>query len=417
MRTWGGPKSDRASGVAFDSSGNVLVTGMTASFGSGAFILKYNQLGNLIWQKVWTGNTSTVGRTVAADLEGNVYVVGGMVGAGRGLVSKLNSSGSVLWQKSWASSTGHGALDPINDVYVTGGYAGALLLLKFSSTGDPIWQRKANVTQSGVGLAVDASGDIYVLGSDPIPALLKFNSTGVLQWQRTWRLVQDWGVIASAVAVGPLGDIYVTGQVGLGDFGNVFVTRFAPNGTLVWEKMWPTQTGFNKFSSGFGIATDGSGSVYVTGDGDTNENVFLLKIDSAGDLLSAAEWGGGAYGTAIAVDSSQNPAIAGVVEGPISLKGMQAADQNLTNLNLLVSTAAGTVQNATDTSSSIAIPLADVNGSTTTVDGGIDVLLSYGASFPVPILTPLQVLLLSGLLVVVVKRVHSKGWECTYLAG
>ena len=55
-RTWGGPDSDGAQGVAAAADGSVYVTGGTRSFSAGdedAFLLKYAANGALLWQRTY----------------------------------------------------------------------------------------------------------------------------------------------------------------------------------------------------------------------------------------------------------------------------------------------------------------------------------------------------------------------------
>lgn len=53
LRIWGGPSSSMASKIALDTSGNISITGDTASFGGGGFLLKYDRDGNIIAREVW----------------------------------------------------------------------------------------------------------------------------------------------------------------------------------------------------------------------------------------------------------------------------------------------------------------------------------------------------------------------------
>jgi hypothetical protein len=72
--------------------------------------------------------------------------------------------------------------------------------------------------------------------------LLKFSPDGSLEWQRRW----DGGGSESgeAVAVGSDGAVYVTGgSAGSGEFGPLFVLRFAPDGSLVWQRIRSVETG------------------------------------------------------------------------------------------------------------------------------------------------------------------------------
>lgn len=56
-RTWGGTQDEEAI-KSFEYAGNIYLVGYTNSYGSeirNAFLLKYSQSGNLIWDKVWSG--------------------------------------------------------------------------------------------------------------------------------------------------------------------------------------------------------------------------------------------------------------------------------------------------------------------------------------------------------------------------
>ena len=419
VRTWGGGNVDRGYGVAVDPSGNLLVAGYTASFGSGAFLLKYTPLGGLTWQKIWTGNTGTQGQAVATDSVGAAYVTG--VGGSGLMIAKVGSSGSASWQRTWANlSTGNAiAIDSLGYCYVTGlsNRYNDPFLVKLSPSGATVWEKLWGVNtthQSGYGVAVDSTGAIYVAGSIYVAGLqssasllLKYNSTGSLQWKRSWSFRNTDGnvSIATSVAVGPLGEVFVAGSVGGGDTGNAAITKFASNGSLLWQRMWPSvPEGFSGGVAGataHGVAADNSGDVYVTGE--DNGNAFLLKIDTNGSMVSASEWRNGVYGYGIALDHLGNPAIVGLIYGAPSTKGKLTADQNLANQNPTVITPVGASMNASDASVDPGITIADANGSTSYAGSG-DVFLNYGTTFPVPAFTPVEIMSLSGLILIAAKK-------------
>jgi hypothetical protein len=111
---------------------------------------------------------------------------------------------------------------------------------------------------------------------------------------------------------------------------DVFLSKFDSSGNYLWAKTW----GGSNYDWGYGVAVDGSGSAYVTGNfwwtvdfdpGSSVDNhtsnggydVFLSKFDSSGNFKWAKTWGGSmeerAYG--VAVGGSGNAYVTGEFYG------------------------------------------------------------------------------------------------------
>lgn len=438
-RTWGGKADDNGNGVALDASDNIYLTGSTNSFG-GVFLLKYTPAGDLSWQKIWRGGFDQSGQSVNLDNTGNVYVTGFVRdsnGVGPAFLLKFNVLGDLFWQRTWGNSNWGNytfgkalALTSLGELYIGGTVAfinntSKIILLKFNSTsGAPIWAETwgSNYGGSnlGKGLAVDSSGNVYVTGvtssfdlqypngtyniascglgglcTDAL--LLKFNSTGSLQWQRIWRMNTNGnaGDSASGVAVDASGYAYVAGTTSVGGgygcidctSGIVTISKFYSNGTLLWQRDWRDSPLGSDISSG--IASDSSGRLYITGNVQTYSNLFLMGLDSSGSLLSLAAWGGTADAVSVSVDSLGNPVIAGsVLASPPSFH-TRSVNMTLHSETSTMATPSGVLWHQPDLSGNSTGTLSDVNGSTTYA-GGWDVLLVYGTSFPVPIFSSVQ---------------------------
>jgi hypothetical protein len=241
---------------------------------------------------------------ISTDIGGNVYVTGHTSG---GLDGNTNAGSSDLFVvkydnggiKQWTQQLGtyssefiHGiATDTSGNVYVTGHTNGGLdgntnagssdlFVVKYDSGGIKQWTQQLGTSHDDYahGIATDTSGNVYVtgytwgglggntnVGSDDL-FVVKYDSEGIKQW--TQQLGTSFPDLAYGIATDTSGNIYVTGATwgGLGGNTNVgsddlFVVKYDSEGI----KQWTQQLGSSSYDRAQGIATDTSGNVYVTG--------------------------------------------------------------------------------------------------------------------------------------------------------
>jgi uncharacterized delta-60 repeat protein len=171
------------------------------------------------------------------------------------------------------------------------------------------------------GVASAADGSSYVVGitdsftrdpfGTPSPKIfvVKFAPDGSLTWQRIWNGTTIRGLGRPDVAVSADGSVYVTG-VTADNGGDAVLLKFDANGNLLWERAW----GGTASDQGFAVATASDGSVYIAGTatsfGPSSAGLFVVKFDSAGNLV----WqriSDGAAGNAVAVASDGSVYAAG----------------------------------------------------------------------------------------------------------
>jgi hypothetical protein len=248
--TWGAKREalESASAIAAAADGTIYVAGLTSSFGvqGDAFLLSFTSGGRLNWQRTWGGDGFDVPHDVAVATDGSIYISGDtQFNANSAFLVKFAADGSVLWEREWGlvgkngvpgDTDGNGvAAAPAGGAYVVGASTGAgadpnLLVVRFDGAGNFVWQM---VGGPGFGSAVD-------------------------------------------VAVGPEGNVHVTGNV-LTDGGNsganAFVWTLLANGKGNDAAVWGGTDPF-EFEHGTSIATAPGGAILVAGSAGASPYTF-----------------------------------------------------------------------------------------------------------------------------------------------
>jgi hypothetical protein len=213
----------------------------------------------------------------------------------------------------------------------------------------------------GHGIAVDAAGNAYVIGSTgvfgnfptvgPLQSTIgggrdvfvaKLNAAGSALLYSTYLGGSDWDE-GSAIAVDSAGNAYVTGSTVSGNFPtasppleaafsvyrayHAFVAKLNASGSAL---LYSTYLGGNVADYGNGIAVDSAGNAYVVGEtastnfptasplqpayGGGNYDAFVAKVNAAGSALVYSTYLGGSgqeAGRGIAVDSAGNAYVTG----------------------------------------------------------------------------------------------------------
>ena len=297
----GGSDIDEGYGIAVDGAGAAYVTGRTASSNFpvlsasqgvvggfiDAFITKFDATGARVYSTFLGGSSSDFGRGIAVDGAGSAYVTGWT----------SSSNFPVL-------SASQGVVGGNEDVFVT----------KFDAAGARVYSTYLGGSSSdfGRGIAVDGAGAAYVTGrtqSSNFPVLSASQGTfgGVFDAFVTKLDVTGARVYSTylggsnvdegcGIAVNGAGSAYITGwtastnfpvlsasQAVFGGFEDVFVTKLDTTGVRVYS----TYLGGNSRDEGYGIAVDGAGAAYVTGEtGSTN---FPVLSASQGAYAGAGD--------------------------------------------------------------------------------------------------------------------------------
>jgi len=218
----------------------------------------------LVYSTYLGGSFADAGQAIAVDAEGNAYVTGSTSSANFPLEKALDPSNTARERSAFVTKINAAGTALVYSTYLGG------------SSGD-----------SGLGIAVDASGAAYVTG---VTRSTDFPTRRPLQGA-------------------------------LGGFDDGFVAKLNPAGS---ELLYSTYIGGSEEDGGQGIAVDSTGAAYLTGysrstnfptanpvqpanAGAGNRDAFIAKLNPAGSALVYSTYlggGSGDEGKGIAVDST-----------------------------------------------------------------------------------------------------------------
>jgi hypothetical protein len=250
-------------------------------------------------------------QALAADAAGNVYATGFTTAYGTQdvLTVKYDSNGVKKWAVSYNAGDGDRgfgvAVDAAGNVYVTGqsvaetdyGPQGQMITLKYNSSGVLQWEARFNaaVSSTGLAVAVDASGNVYVAGehyttSDYVSMVtLKYSPAGVQQWAHyAFYGYENEESSAYDLALDGSGNVYVTGFLykpsdpGIRDYLTV---KYSPAGSQLWLRAFES----GGVDEAYDVAVDSGGNVFVAGDS------RVIKYDAAGTLTWVSSFDGTAH--------------------------------------------------------------------------------------------------------------------------
>lgn len=324
----GGVTGENPQSITLDGLGNIYVMGLIDGLGDfdpgpstytltsagnhDIFILKLDPSGNFIWAKNMGGIDDDRGNSIVVDSIGNVYTTGSFYGsapadfdpgpstytlapAGNtdGFISKLNPSGNFVWAKRFgAAFNDYGnslALDNSGNLYLGGNFSA---IVDF----DP------DVTINTV--ASNGGYDAFVL---------KLDTAGHFIWIKTFGGTSTDNVLAIAYdkatdvlyMIGNLSGIINVGSGTTTTPIDFYIFKMNASGNLIWAK--------NLNGTGndipWSVCADRYSNVYVTGNYDATvdfdpgagtqsltsngmTDIFILKLDSAGNYMWAKSMGG-----------------------------------------------------------------------------------------------------------------------------
>lgn len=285
------------------------------------------------WQRLLSTNTRDFA-TGAAIGATSVYVVGqtdaSLTGPHEGFTDaflrKYDKAGNIYWSRQLGTHRFDAAsaisIDNAESIYMVGETTGSLegsnagktdaFITKYNAGGTPLWTRQFGTAHNdeALGVSFDGVGNIYISGTtfgnlhgefnsaNADAFIAKYSDAGTHLWTRLVGTPQN--DLGMAVASDEGGNAYIVGMTSgdlagqTGSDEDAFVRKYDTAGNVVWTR----QFGTTAPDRALAVSSDQYGNVFVSGytQGDLagmgqGEDAFVTKLDQAGDVKWIRQFG------------------------------------------------------------------------------------------------------------------------------
>ena len=198
QKTYGGGSQDSPGRIKQTADGGYIVVGYTQSYGAGSadtWVFKLDPNGNVTWGKTFGSGDSELGADIQQTFDQfgvpDGYIVAGIKNGA--WILRLNNNGSIIWETR--NDLGIISIQQTTD----GGYIAACgnavggdpVVLKLNSSGALDWAKKYGETGHVVGnvrsINKTSDGGYILLGAiDSNLLVLKLDSNGEILWQKMY---------------------------------------------------------------------------------------------------------------------------------------------------------------------------------------------------------------------------------------
>ena len=253
------------------------------------------------WEKTFGGSDWDYGYSVQQTSDGG-YIIAGDAFCEPGSVDvylvKTDSAGNLLWQKTFGGSDydwGHSVQQTSDGGYIIAGTtysfgAGSddVYLVKTDSAGNLLWQKTFGGSEWDGGNSVQQTSDGgYIIagrtesfgaGSGDV-YLIKTDSEGNQKWQQTFGgSNSDWGYSVQQTSDGGYIIAGVTDYYPDDYVGDVYLVKTDSAGNLLWQKTF----GGSVWDCGYSVQQTSDGGYIIAGEtysfGAGNFDVYLIKV-------------------------------------------------------------------------------------------------------------------------------------------
>ncbi len=359
-RWYGGPYGDVSRSVQQTFDAGFIVAGYTYSPGSNddIYLIRTDFLGDTLWTRKFGGPQWEMGHCVQQTRDSGYIVAGEASSFGDGpqvYLLRTDASGDTLWTRTYGgadSETGFSVRQTNDGGYIVVGNTDSygdgiqIYLLRLDANGDTLWTRIYGGTGQDEGRCVQLTTDsgFIVLGQTNSFSrgmkiyCLKATADGDTLWTRIYANAEDqWGRYIDLTSDG---GYIITGFSWIPVYyEQVYLIKINAAGDTLWTR----SHGGDGNDVGYSVQQTTDGGYVITGEGYSsalrNVQAYLLKTDAHGDSVWVRYFGGADYDEARSARQT--------IDGGYIIAGYTATYGNNGDVYLIKTDRSGNVINET----------------------------------------------------------------------
>jgi hypothetical protein len=267
----------------------------------------------IMFQKTYGGTGTEYGGVGKQTFDGGYFICGRTNSFGTGGVKiyfvKTDSVGSISWSKIYGGTVGewgNDAQQTIDGGYIIAGTTGSfglpsgnVYLIKTNSLGNTEWSKTYGGISDESAFAVQQTNDSgYILTGYSYSSgvgnvnffVIKTNAIGDTLWTKSIGGNNDYSFSIQQTSDGGFIVLGETFLLGIGD-KDVYLIKLDSNGNLMWSKTY----GGTQYDRGYSIQQTNDGGYIITGQtqfGTGDVDVYLIKTNNLGNILWSRTYGG-----------------------------------------------------------------------------------------------------------------------------
>ena len=310
--TYGGAWNDWVEDLIKTSDGGYAMAGSTVSFGAGGYdfwLIKTDSAGAIQWNKTYGYSGDDHAYALVQTSDGGFALAGMRQGWYNDMwLVRTDSAGNMLWNKTYGGIDNEkaNALVQTSDggFVLAGDYHGACLL-KTDSAGNMLWNRNYGTNRYLYDLLLISDGGYAMAGEANLGAgswdfwLVKADESGNMVWNQTYhvgsafRECRALGLVQTSD-----GGYAMAGWTA--DTNAAWLVRTDSSGAKLWDKIYG---GYVYGDSAHDLALTIDGGFVLAGYSARAGygNMWLIRTDTAGNMLWNTTYGGNGVDDAYAV--------------------------------------------------------------------------------------------------------------------